>query len=138
MYLNKAMLIGNLTRDPELKSLESGQQVASFSLATNRTFKDKDGNKKEQAEFHNVVVFGKQAESVAQYLKKGSQAYVEGRLQTRTWEKEGEKKSRTEIIAEVVQFGSRPTTTNTEQAAEPVRKEFNNVKDEVDPDAIPF
>ncbi len=108
MYLNKVFLIGNLTRDPELKALPSGTKVCSFGLATNRNFKDKDGNRQEATEFHNVVVFGRVAELTAQYLKKGSQAYVEGRLQTRSWEQNNEKKYRTEVVAETVQFGNRP------------------------------
>jgi len=107
MYLNKAIVIGNLTRDPELKSLPSGMKVTSFSLATNRVWKDKDGNKQESADYHNVVVFGRQAETSAQYLKKGSNALVEGRMQTRSWESEGVKKYRTEIVADRVQFGPR-------------------------------
>lgn len=107
MYLNKAFVIGNLTQDPELKSLPSGVQVANFSIATNRQYTDKEGNKQEQTEFHNIVVFGRQAETSAQYLNKGQQALVEGRLQTRSWEgQDGNKKYRTEIIAERVQFGS--------------------------------
>ncbi|MEX1028079.1 MAG: single-stranded DNA-binding protein [Candidatus Paceibacterota bacterium] len=106
MYLNKAIIIGNLTQDPELKSLPSGVQVTNFSLATNRVYNDKDGNKQESSEFHNIVVFGRQAETSAQYLKKGQQALVEGRLQTRSWEDQsGVKKYRTEIIADRVQFG---------------------------------
>ena len=108
MYLNKVFIIGNLTRDPELKALPSGIKVCSFAIATNRNFKDKDGNRKEAVEYHNVVVFGRVAELSAQYLKKGSQAYVEGRLQTRSWEQNNEKKYRTEIVAETVQFGNRP------------------------------
>ncbi len=108
MYLNKVFIIGNLTRDPELKALPSGIKVCSFAIATNRNFKDKDGNRKDAVEFHNVVVFGRVAELSAQYLKKGSQAYVEGRLQTRSWEQNNEKKYRTEIVAETVQFGNRP------------------------------
>src|SRR3990167_6840917 len=107
MYLNKAFVIGNLTRDPELRSLPSGVQVASFSVATNRVWKDKAGAKQESAEFHNIVVFGRQAEIVSQYLKKGSSVLVEGRLQTRSWEQEGVKKYRTEIVADRVQFGPR-------------------------------
>lgn len=107
MNLNKVILFGNLTRDPEVKSLPSGMQVATFGLATNRIFRDRTGNKQEQADFHNIVVFGRQAETVSQYLKKGSSAFVEGRIQTRTWEKDGEKRSRTEIVAERVQFGPR-------------------------------
>jgi len=106
MYLNKIYLIGNLTRDPELKSLPSGIKVTSFGLATNRVWRDQAGAKKEATEFHNVVVFGRQAETVAQYLKKGASALVEGRIQTRSWDdKDGTKKYRTEIIAERIQFG---------------------------------
>lgn len=106
MYLNKAIIIGNLTRDPEIKALPSGIQVCSFSVATNRVWKDKEGNKKEQADFHNIVVFGRQAETAGQYLKKGQTVLVEGRIQTRSWDdKDGQKKYRTEIVADRVQFG---------------------------------
>lgn len=107
MYLNKALVYGNLTRDPELKSLPSGTQVTTFSIATNRVWKDKDGTKQESPEYHNIVVFGRQAETVAQYLKRGSSALVEGRMQTRSWESDGVKKYRTEIVADRVQFGPR-------------------------------
>lgn len=107
MYLNKAMVYGNLTRDPELRSLPSGVQVCSFSLATNRVYNDRDGKKQEQTDYHNVVVFARQAETVAQYLKKGSSAFVEGRMQTRSWDKDGQKQYRTEIVADRVQFGPR-------------------------------
>lgn len=108
MYLNKALIIGNLTRDPELKSLPSGIKICSFSVATNRVWKDKNGAKQESADYHNVVVFGRQAETVAQYMKKGSQVMVEGRMQTRSWDDQATntKKYRTEIIADRVQFGS--------------------------------
>jgi len=107
MYLNKAILIGNLTRDPELRSLPSGVKVCSFSLATNRVWKDKAGVRQESADYHNVVVFGRQAETVAQYMKKGSSILVEGRMQTRSWDDKttGEKKYRTEVIADRTQFG---------------------------------
>jgi single-strand DNA-binding protein len=118
MYLNKALIIGNLTRDPELKSLPSGIQVASFSVATNRVWKDKNGAKQESVDFHNVVVFGRQAEIVAQYMKKGSNILVEGRMQTRSWDsKEGEKKYRTEIIADRIQFGQRPAGSSASTGA---------------------
>ena len=86
MYLNKAIIIGNLTRDPELKSLPAGIPVTNFSLATNRVWKDKKGVKKESTDYHNIVVFGRQAETTAQYLKKGSSAVFEGRIQSRSWE----------------------------------------------------
>lgn len=107
MYLNKALIIGNLTRDPELKAIPSGIKVCSFSVATNRVWKDKNGAKQEAADYHNVVVFGRQAETVAQYMKKGSQVMVEGRMQTRSWDDQATntKKYRTEIIADRVQFG---------------------------------
>ena len=109
MYLNKAFIIGNLTRDPELRSLPSGVQVSSFSVATNRVYKDKNGARQESTDFHNIVVFGRQAETVSQYLKKGSSVLVEGRIQTRSWDdKDGQKKYRTEIVADRVQFGPRP------------------------------
>ena len=108
MFLNKALIIGNLTRDPELRSLPSGISVANFSVATNRVWKDKEGNKQESSEFHNIVTFGRQAELVAQYLKKGSSALIDGRLQTRSWDGEdGKKRYRTEIVADRVQFGPR-------------------------------
>lgn len=108
MYLNKALLIGNLTRDPELKAIPSGIKVCSFSIATNRVWKDKNGAKQEAADYHNIVVFGRQAETVAQYMKKGSQVMVEGRMQTRSWDDAATntKKYRTEVIADRVQFGS--------------------------------
>ncbi len=107
MYLNKAFLFGNLTRDPEMKSLPNGNKVTSFSLATNRVYKDQAGNKQEQTEYHNIVVFGRQAETSAQYLKKGQGVMIEGRIQTRSWDDKttGEKKYRTEIVADAVQFG---------------------------------
>lgn len=109
MYsLNKVMIEGNLTRDPEMKSLPSGQNVTSMSIATNRRFKDKDGNLQDETQYHNVVVWGKQAESVAKYLTKGSSALVVGRLETRSWEKDGQKQYRTEIVAEDVTFGAKP------------------------------
>ena len=108
MYLNKALIIGNLTRDPELKAIPSGIKVCSFSVATNRVWKDKNGARQESADYHNVVVFGRQAETVAQYMKKGSQVMVEGRMQTRSWDDAATntKKYRTEVIADRVQFGS--------------------------------
>ena len=109
MYLNKVLIVGNLTRGPELKTLPSGIKVANFSIATNRVWKDASGQKQEAVDYHNVVVFGRQAETVAQFLTKGSQAMVDGRLQTRSWDdaSTGKKMYRTEVIAERVQFGTR-------------------------------
>lgn len=101
MSLNKVQLIGNLTRDPELKQIPGGQVVVSFGLATNFTWKDQSGEKQSKAEFHNIVAWRKLAEICGQYLKKGSKVYIEGRLQTRDWEGEdGVKRYRTEITAD--------------------------------------
>ena len=153
MYINKAMLFGNLTRDPELRALPSGMNVVNFSIATNRTFKDRDGKKQEQTDFHNVVVFGRQADIVNQYLKKGSSVFVEGRMQTRSWEKDGEKKYRTEVIADRVQFGpkgsgsARSSGGNTggdDQTPPPDDMSsgggsgIDYPKDDINPDDIPF
>lgn len=120
MYLNKALVIGNLTRDPEMKSLPSGIQVTSFSVATNRVWKDKNGAKQESADYHNIVVFGRQAETVSQFLRKGSSVLVEGRMQTRSWDSpDGKKNYRTEIVADRVQFGPRSSGSNTPSATAP-------------------
>ena len=108
MYLNKALIVGNLTRDPELRSTPTGLQVANIGIATNRVWRDKNGAKQESTDYHNVVVFGRQAETASQYLKKGASVMVEGRLQTRSWEgQDGKKNYRTEIIADRIQFGPR-------------------------------
>lgn len=150
MYLNKALIIGNLTRDPELRSLPSGVQVATFSVATNRVWKDKEGNKQESAEFHNIVVFGRQAETTAQYLKKGSSVLIEGRLQTRSWESDGVKKYRTEIVADRVQFGPRSSGTDGAQSSGSsgssdssgaTKKSEDTIEypeEDINPDDIPF
>ena len=108
--VNKVLLIGNLGRDPEVRTTPSGQSVASFTLATSRRWKDRDGNRQEQTEWHNIVVWGKQAETASQYLTKGKQIYVEGRIQTRSWDDKtsGEKKYRTEVVCDNFQMlGSR-------------------------------
>jgi len=108
MNLNKVFIAGRLTADPQLRSTTTGQQVASFGVATNRVWMDKNNQKQEAVEFHNVVVWGRQAETSSQFLNKGSLVLVEGRLQTRGWEdKEGKQRKTTEIIAERIQFGPR-------------------------------
>ena len=102
------MILGNLTRDPEVKSLPSGIKVATFSLATNRSYKDSQGKKTDSTEYHNAVAFGKLAEIIAQYAKKGSSLYIDGRIQTRSWDaQDGTKRYRTEIVVENFQFGPR-------------------------------
>ena len=115
MNLNKVFLIGNLTKDPEARSLPSGQQVTSFGLATNRFFTDKSGQKQKQAEFHNIVLFGRLAEIASQYLAKGALVMIEGRLQTRNWKDAGgNTKYRTEIVGQSMQLG--PRTGSKSQA----------------------
>ena len=156
MYLNKAFIIGNLTRDPELKALPSGMTVTSFSVATNRVWKDKNGAKQESADYHNIVVFGRQAETSAQYLKKGSNVMVEGRMQTRSWDgADGKKLYRTEVIADSIQFGSRPTdagagsygatsTGSSTKKADDTGNALNQLdsieypEEEINPEDIPF
>jgi single-strand DNA-binding protein len=112
MPLNRVTIIGRLGQDPELRQLpKSGQAVSSFSVATDESFTGKDGNRQERTQWHNIVVYGKLAQTCAEYLKKGRQVYVEGRLQTRDYEDRngGGKRYRTEIIAQRVQFlGSKP------------------------------
>ncbi len=102
--LNKVMLIGHLGKDPELKYTPGGAAVATFSLATTEGYKDKEGNWQERPEWHRLVVWNKQAEVAAEYLKKGQQIFVEGRLQTRTWEKDGQKHYTTEIVVQNFQM----------------------------------
>ncbi len=117
MYINKAIIYGNLTRDPELKSLPSGAQVCEFGVATNRVWKDKNGARQESVDYHNIVVFGRQAELIKQYLHKGSGVFLEGRIQTRSWDaQDGTKKYRTEIVADRIQFGPKSGggTSNTQ------------------------
>jgi len=108
MNINKAILVGRLTRDPEVRTTATGQTVTSISLATNRFWKDKNGQKQDQTEFHNVVLWGKLGEIAGQYLTKGQEAYIEGRLTTRKYTgKDGIEKRTTEIVAENMQLGSR-------------------------------
>lgn len=157
MYLNKAFLYGNLTRDPELRALPSGQQVASFALATNRSFRNKDGQQQEQVEYHNVVAFGRQAEVIGQYLKKGRPVFIEGRIQTRSWEADGRKNYRTEIVVDNFQFGpqaggagmgggrSTDAGSSSSRAAEPAEdfggdsgEGIQYPDEEINPEDIPF
>jgi single-strand DNA-binding protein len=134
--LNKVFLIGNLTRDPEMRSLSSGTSIASFGLATNRTYTAQNGEKKEEVCFVRVVVFGRQAEACGQYLNKGRPVFVEGRLQYRSWETDGQKRNALDVVAERVQFlggrsgstslttgGSTPLTTGGEGSSSQSRIE---------------
>lgn len=141
MNLNKVFLIGNITKDPELKALPSGVKVCSFSMATNEVY-TKDGQKVEKAEFHNVVAFGKTAENIGTYMKKGSQIFVDGKLQTRSWDDTatGTKKYRTEILANMVQFGAKPAGSSTTKSS-PSKQQEDEIEfpdDGIDPADIPF
>ncbi len=152
MYINKAMVFGNLTRDPELKTLPNGTSVCSFSVATTRTYKDRDGKRVETPDYHNIVLFMKLAELAAQYLKKGSSVYIEGRLQTQSWEKEGVKHYRTEIVADSMQFGPRtgggegnsssaPQNTSANNSANSAPAQGNAPEyptEDINPEDIPF
>lgn len=110
--LNKAMIIGNIGREPELSYLPNGDGVANFSVATNETWTDKNsGEKKQRTEWFNVVAWRRLAETCAEYLSKGQQVYVEGKMQTRSWEKDGQKHYRTELVADQVVFLGQRTTT---------------------------
>lgn len=147
MYLNKTILVGNLTRDPELTSLPSGQKVCKFGLATNRVWKDKEGAKQESVTYHNIVVWGRQGETSAQYLKKGQQVMVEGRIENRSWEDKttGEKKYRSEVIADRVQFGPKSGAVaqngsgNSGAKAEgPSEEAIEYPEEDINPEDIPF
>lgn len=147
MNLNKVFIIGRITADPELRTTSSGNSVTGFSIATNRYWTGKDGQKQEETEFHNVVVWGKQAETVNKFIKKGSILCIEGRLQTRTWEdKSGNARKTTEIIAEQVQFGPRPTGSVEDQRGNKKTRDDDDIPEididgdieEIDTDDIPF
>jgi len=152
MNLNKVFLIGNLTRDPELKTLPSGTPVASFGVATNRVWRSQQGERQEEVQFHNIVVFGRQAETTSQYLKKGSLVMIEGRIQTRSWDgKDGTKQYRTEIVAERVQFGPRAggqakagfgnEMPQAESQKEPIREELPQIdinEEDIKAEDLPF
>lgn len=148
MNLNKVIIAGRLTRDPEGKVLPAGTAITNLSIATNRTW-TQDGEKREEAEFHNVVVFGRQGETCAQFLHKGDTALVEGRIQTRSWESDGVTRYRTEIVADRVHFGPRGGEGDREERsdeapakpaeeAKPIGGGFDYPEETIDPDDIPF
>lgn len=150
MNLNRAMIIGNLTRDPETRTTPNGQTVSSFGVATSMQWKDASGAKQERTEFHNVVAWGKLADVCKQYLGKGRKVYVEGRLQTQQWEKDGVKRQRTEIVAENMimldrapgqpsAVGYQPSGASQQQAAEQVPAMANAPREEeIKVEDIPF
>ena len=139
MSLNKALIIGNLGEEPQLKHLPSGNAVTNFSVATTENWNSKDGEKKSKTEWHKITVFGKQAENCSKYLSKGSKVYVEGKITTRSWEdKEGKKRYTTEINANTVQFLSNNKDTNSalqdahgKQAEYQVNTNTNFAQDEI-------
>jgi single-strand DNA-binding protein len=132
MNLNKVIVVGRITADPELRTTPSGTNVTSFSIATNRVWTDKNGERKEDTEFHNIVVWGRQAEVVNQFAKKGSLILIEGRLQTRTWEgKDGQTRRTTEIIGERIQLGPRPQGDRAGSAGKEEEKAGQASKEEM-------
>lgn len=144
MNLNITIIAGNITHTPETRATEAGTKIASFTVATNRAYNDSDGNRQEEAEFHNVQAFGKLAEICGQYLVKGQQVLVEGRLQTRHWKTQnGQPRQRTEIIANKVEFGAQPG--GLEKAAErpegtpkTLSKQPAYPDEDIRPEDIPF
>lgn len=154
MNFNKAFILGNVTRDPELRTTPGGKTVSSFGVATNRVWKDASGQQQRSAEFHNVVAWGRLAEICHQYLKKGSLVFIEGRIQTRSWQDKnsGEKRSRTEIVAETMQLGPRamgaggqapagaaPAESAQPSPSEPIETvQYPGEEDEIKPEEIPF
>lgn len=152
LSLNRAQILGNLTRDPEMRYTPNGQAVTHFSVATNRRWKNQDGTDGESVEYHEIVVWGKQAEAVTPMLKKGEPVYVEGRLQTRSWEgQDGAKRNKTEITADTVIVLSRkgsgewkpktPSENPVEeisQADEKPATKQEEKEEEIDIEDIPF
>lgn len=149
MNLNKVFIIGRLTSDPQPRVTPSGERVVTLGVATNRVWNDKSGNRKESTEFHNVVLWGRQADIVSQFLIKGSIICVEGRLQTRSWEgKDGIKRRTTEIIGERIQLGPRPggssALPNKENFAKEAPKADSEMpvidldEENINPDDLPF
>lgn len=154
MSLNKVLLIGNLTRDPEVRTTPSGQQVASFAVATNRSWTTPSGERQEKVEYSNIVAWGKLAEIAGKYLGRGRKVYVEGRLQTREWDgQDGVKRNRTEVVAENFimldrgtggtsggassgPFGNTPITSH--ETSEPTEQPFPGEEGEIQLENIPF
>lgn len=147
MNLNKVFIIGRLTQDPQLRQTPGGTSVANFSVATNRVWTDKAGAKQEDTQFHNIVVWGRQAEIVNQFLKKGGLVMVEGRLQTRSWQdSKGQNHRTTEVISERIQLGPRPAgssvpTKSKEESSQETKEtipEINIDEGDIKPEEVPF
>ncbi len=149
MNYNKAIIVGRVTQDPEVRTTPNGQQVTSFSVATNRYWTDQSGQKQDRAEFHNIVAWGRLAEIAGQYLQKGAYVLIEGRIETRSWDDKdsGQKRYRTEIVAENLQLGPRggseggnSTGKDQAEANTPKEEEVPTVdsNEEIDVKDIPF
>ncbi len=144
MYINKIVVYGRLGSDPELKALPNGTSVVNFSMATTRTWKDKNGQKQEETEWHRCVIFGKRADVIKQYVHKGDKFYIEGRLKTRSWETDGVKKYSTEIMIEDFSFGDNPKkdgaqiSSGTEAPSPASIDTIEYPEEEINPDDIPF
>lgn len=148
MNLNKVIIVGRVTADPQLRTTPGGQSVVTLGVATNRTWTDKNGAKQEETEFHNVVIWGRQAEVASQFLAKGSTVLIEGRLRTRSWtDKQGQQRRTTEIMSERMQLGPRPAPKSggdvaAGQAPTPAPQEevpiINLEEEETKPEDIPF
>ncbi len=146
MNLNKVFILGRMTADPQLRTTPTGQQVANFSVATNRVWNDKNGQKQESAEFHNIVVWGRQAEVASKFLNKGGLVLIEGRLQTREWDdKQGQKRKTTEVIAERLQLGPRPAGSQNRSASPsasapsaPESLPIINIDEDIKAEDLPF
>ena len=146
MDLNRVTLIGNLTRDPELRNTPNGKAVASMSIATNRFWTDAQGQKQKEAEFHNIVMWSKLAEIASQYLHRGSKVYIEGRLQTREWTgQDGIKRYRTEIVADNMIMLNGPAdnagkarTNDNIQTSSPAENSDEVIEEEIKVEDIPF
>ncbi|MFC1686963.1 single-stranded DNA-binding protein [Patescibacteria group bacterium] len=140
MDLNKVMMIGNVTRDPETRTTPSGINVASFGVATNLTWKDKEGQQQRRAEFHNIVAWRKLSDIVSQYVKKGSRIYVEGKLQTRSWDDQsGTKRYRTEIVADnVILLDKKGDNVGSQAGGTPEAPPDQGKEPEINVEDIPF
>jgi single-strand DNA-binding protein len=138
MNINTVHIAGRVTKKPELRALPSGSKVCSFSIATNYIYKDQSGNKKEEVEFHNITSFGKTAETIAQYVVQGQVLYVEGRIKTDSWEKDGIKHYKTNIIANNFQFGAKPKGNEVREETESENENTEVDEDNIADEDIPF
>lgn len=140
MNVNKAIIIGRLTRNPESRTTPSGQMVCSFSMATSRTWKNSSGEKQEKTDFHNIIAWGKLAELCQTYLIKGQMVYVEGRIENRSWEgPDGAKRSRTEIVTENLRFGPKPRGAANEVQTAPEEANVEAApEEEINVEEVPF